>query len=51
VGAIDDFSNALGKGCGRVIITNINGVKDLDAIGRMSEDIDLEQSLARVILD
>jgi len=51
VGAIYDFSNALGKGCGRVIITNINGVKDLDAIGRMSEDIDLEQSLARVILD
>lgn len=51
VGAIYDFTNALGKGCGRMIITNINGVKELETIRKLAQGIDLEQSLGRVNLD
>jgi len=51
VGAIYDFTNALGNGYGRVNITNINGIKDFGAIRRLAQGIDLEQSLGRVSLD
>jgi len=51
VGAIYDFTNTLGKGFGRVAVTNINGIKDLEAIRNLSQGIDLEQSLVRVNLD
>jgi carbonic anhydrase len=37
VGAIYDFMNALGKDCGRVVITSINGVSDPKQIKLMPE--------------
>ncbi|HQP30219.1 MAG TPA: carbonic anhydrase [Deltaproteobacteria bacterium] len=51
VGAIYDFTNALGNGYGRVSITNVNGVKDLKAIRELVQGVNLERSLARVNLD
>lgn len=36
VGAVDDFINAYGKGIGRIIITNINGEKNVDEIKKYS---------------
>lgn len=50
VGAIYDFTNALGKGHGRVAITSINGVKDLDSIKKLTQGINLEACLGRVAL-
>ena len=51
VGAIYDFINALGKGFGRVAITNINGIKEKEKIRKLAQGIDLEQCLGRVNLD
>lgn len=51
IGAIYDFTNALGRGFGRIAITNINGIKDLEKIKNLAQGIDLEQSLVRVNLD
>ena len=32
IGAVDDFINAYGKGVGRIVITNVNGEKEVEAI-------------------
>lgn len=32
IGAVDDFINAYGKGIGRIVITNVNGEKNVEAI-------------------
>jgi carbonic anhydrase len=37
VGAIYDFVNALGKGCGRVVLTSVNGISDPAGIKAMPE--------------
>lgn len=36
VGAVDDFINAYGKGIGRIVITNINGEKNVEDIKKYS---------------
>ncbi len=36
IGAVDDFINAYGKGVGRIVITNVNGTKDVEAIKKHS---------------
>ncbi|MGR3318303.1 MAG: carbonic anhydrase [Candidatus Anammoxibacter sp.] len=45
IGAVDDFINAYGKGLGRIVITNINGEKNIEEIkkysvfGKISNDL------------
>lgn len=51
VGAIYDFTNAMGKGHGRVCITNIDGAKDPETIRNLAQGVNLERNLARVNLD
>ena len=36
IGAVDDFIDAYGKGVGRIVITNINGEKNVDEIKKYS---------------
>ncbi len=36
VGAVDDFIDAYGKGVGRIVITNINGEKNVDEIKKFA---------------
>lgn len=48
IGAIYDFTNALGKGHGRMAITSINGERDAEKIRALAKGVDLEGCLCRV---
>lgn len=49
IGAIYDFLNALGKGHGRVVITNINAEKDIEKIKGLAKGLDRDLCLGRVL--
>jgi carbonic anhydrase len=48
VGAIYDFVNALGKGHGRVVITSVNGIADVQKIKALPQlaGLDLSKNLS-----
>jgi len=51
VGAVYDFINAYKRGYGRVIITNINGIKDIDKIKKCKALKKVSKKLRNIVVD
>lgn len=50
IGAVDDFIDVYGSGCGKVIITNVNEITDIDRLKNLHVFADVDKNLRDVFI-